>query len=357
MKKINFTLAGKRVVEKWKYWISVPLAILLIALIAFGIYAGVYKDAAQGVNVGIDFTGGNIITVETKFDRDNSINDTINFNQTMDVIEDVLAEKNAHISYDQMGGSDKLSVIVRFNLLSKDNVENETLNNEIVASLQEKLVESIVDGNDIRLEYIGPSASSELILTAFLSVLISTLLILVYIVIRFRNVFTGLAAIIALLHDVIIVFALTVLFHIQINSSFIAAIITIIAYSINNTIVLFDRVRENYKSIQVGESVNNNMVVNKSIAQTLSRSILTTITTMASIVILAIIGVSSIREFALPVLFGLIAGTFSSIFIAPSLYCLMKNASDASSKRNIGKPRKVKKAKVKKEIKDTAVVW
>ena len=106
----------------------------------------------------------------------------------------------------------------------------------------------------------------------------------------------------------------------------------------------------------VGESVNNNMVVNKSIAQTLSRSILTTITTMAAIVILAIIGVSSIREFALPVLFGLIAGTFSSVFLAPSLYCLMKNASDLSSVKNINKVRKPKKEKDKKEVKDTAVV-
>ena len=119
---------------------------------------------------------------------------------------------------------------------------------------------------------------------------------------------------------------------------------------------MFDRVRENYKSLPVGESVNNNMVVNKSIAQTLSRSILTTITTMAAIVILAIIGVSSIREFALPVLFGLIAGTFSSVFLAPSLYCLMKNASDLSSVKNINKVRKPKKEKDKKEVKDTAVV-
>ena len=98
------------------------------------------------------------------------------------------------------------------------------------------------------------------------------------------------------------------------------------------------------------------MVVNKSIAQTLSRSILTTITTMAAIVILAIIGVSSIREFALPVLFGLLAGTFSSIFIAPSLYCWMKNASDASSVKNKNKIAKPKKVKEKKEVKDTAVV-
>lgn len=352
MKKINLTLAGKKVVEKWQYWIAVPLAVILIALIAFGIYAGVYKNASQGINVGIDFTGGNIVTIQTK----HASNDTANYNKVLDVVEGVLAEKGAKISYSQSGGDTNLSVIVRFNLLSKDNEANTNLNNEIMANLQSKLASDINADTDITLEYIGPSASSELILTAFLSVLISTLLILIYIVIRFRNVFTGLSAIIALVHDVIIVFAMTVIFHIQINSSFIAAIITIIAYSINNTIVLFDRVRENYKSVPVGEATNNNMIVNKSIAQTLSRSILTTITTMAAIVVLAIIGVSSIREFALPVLFGLLAGTFSSVFLAPSLYCLMKNASDNQSKKNINKVRKPKKEKPKKEIKDTAVV-
>ena len=355
MKKINLTLAGKKVVEKWKYWIAVPIAILLIAIIAFGIFAGVYKDAAQGVNVGIDFTGGNIVTIQTKYARGS--NDKANYDKTMKVVEEVLAEKKANVSYDQMGGDSNLSVIVRFNLLSKDNDTNSKLNNEIVASLQTKLADSIANpSTDVVIEYIGPSASSELILTAFLSVLLSTILILIYIIFRFRNIFTGLSAIIALLHDVLMVFCLSVIFHIQINSSFIAAIITIIAYSINNTIVLFDRVRENYKQLPLGETANNNMIVNKSIAQTLSRSILTTITTMVAIVILAIIGVSSIREFALPVLFGLIAGAFSSVFLAPSLYCLMKNANDNQAKKNINKPRKEKKVKESKEIKDTAVV-
>jgi len=269
-------------------------------------------------------------------------------------VEEVLAEKNAKISYDQMAGSSTIDVVVRFNSLSKDAEVNNELTDEIVATLNERLDENNI--NKITIERNGPSVQKELIITAFLSVLISTLLILGYIIIRFRNIFTGLSAVIALIHDVIIVFALTVLFHIQINSSFIAAIITIIAYSINNTIVLFDRVRENQNALPVGETVNNNMIVNKSIAQTLSRSILTTITTMAAIVILAIIGVSSIREFALPVLFGLIAGTFSSVFLAPSLYCLMKNASDNYDKRNINKVKKPKKEKEKKEVKDTAVV-
>lgn len=344
MKSINISLAGKKVVEKWRYWVSLPFVIILAACIAFGIYAGIAKDASRGINLGIDFTGGNIVTVQTKYDA----NDNEGYKATMDIIKEVLNEKNAVISYDQKGGggSEKLSVIVRFGLLAKDNQANTEANDAIVKELQTRLSDKVATpATDVSLEYIGPSASKELIWTAVLSVLISSLLILLYIVIRFRNIFTGLSAIIALLHDVIIVFAMTIICHIQINSSFIAAIITIISYSINNTIVLFDRVRENMKNVKTGEAVNNNMIVNKSIAQTLSRSILTTITTMASIVVLAIIGVSSIREFALPVIFGLLAGTFSSVFLAPSLFCLMKNASDKADRNRAVKPKKVKKNK------------
>ena len=222
MKKINFTLAGKKVVEKWKYWIAVPLAIFLIALIAFGIYAGVNKDAALGVNIGIDFAGGNIITIQTKYDA-NASDANAKYNETLNVVKDVLAEKNAKISYDQMAGDTTLDVVVRFNSLSKDAEVNNQITDEIIQTLNAKLSSDIV--NNITIERNGPSVQKELILTAFLSVLISTMLILVYIVIRFRNVFTGLSAVVALIHDVLIVFALTIIFHIQINSSFIAAII------------------------------------------------------------------------------------------------------------------------------------
>ncbi|MDE6565518.1 MAG: hypothetical protein K2L47_00455, partial [Clostridia bacterium] len=183
MKKINFTLAGKKVVEKWKYWISVPLAIFLIALIAFGIYAGVNKDVALGVNIGIDFAGGNIITIQTKYDANGS-DVNANYNNTLDVVKEVLAEKNAQISYDQMAGDTTLDVVVRFNSLSKDAEVNNQLTDEIIATLNGKLSSDIV--SNITIERNGPSVQKELILTAFLSVLISTLLILLYIVIRFR---------------------------------------------------------------------------------------------------------------------------------------------------------------------------
>lgn len=325
-------LAGKKVVEKWKIWFAVPIAIILIACIAFGIYAGVYKDAGQGINVGIDFTGGAMVTVELGEDANS------NFNNYVSRIEKVLKNNGANVSYSQLTGSGaNTSVVVRYGLMTTE--QNEKIEQELrteFAQEAEGKTDSIV-----KIKTIGATASKDLIVTAVLSVVISTLLILIYIVIRFKNIYTGLSAVIALLHDVLMVIALTVICHIQINSSFIAAIITVIAYSINNTIVIFDRVRDNYKNRDNTIAVNNNMLVNKSVAQTLTRSINTTVTTLFAIIILAIIGVPSIREFALPVIFGLIAGTFSSIFVAPSLFCLMRNNADKKKK----KPKTSAKAK------------
>lgn len=353
MKKVKLSLAGTKVVEKWKIWISIPIAVIIIALIAFSVFAGINKDAGKGINLGIDFTGGNIVTIQFK---DNLTDQT--YKENLKIATNVLKENGAELNYAQQGGDKDL--IVRFGLLSKDNAENEKLNNDIVADMEKAFEGKLASGeNSVRLEYNGPSARNDLILTALLSVLVSTILILIYVIIRFRNVFTGLSAVIALIHDVLMVFALTTIFHIQINSSFVAAIITILAYSINNTIVLFDRVRLNYKNTPAGAEFSRNYhngIVNKSIAQTLSRSILTTVTTMAAIVILAIIGVPSIREFALPVIFGLIAGAFSSIFLAPSLYCLMKNASgdkDGYKKKKEKAPKRKRERKVNEPISDT----
>lgn len=334
---------GKRIVEKYKIWILVPIVIIVLACAAFGIYAGVYKDAGQGVNVGIDFTGGAMITVVLGDEATN------NFDQHVKTISDVVSKHGAQVSYTQLSGEGaEASVIVRYGL--KSNEVDQAIKTELMGIYDKDGAEESI----VNVKAIGATASSNLVLTAVLSVLLSTLLILIYIVIRFKNVYTGLAAVIALLHDVIIVVALTVICHIQINSSFIAAIITIIAYSINNTIVLFDRVRDNQRHWDTVKAINHNEITNKSIAQTVTRSINTTITTLFAIVILAIIGVSSIKEFALPVIFGLICGTYSSIFLAPSLYCLMRNSADKRTKRNKLNQPIEKKEKSKKTSKAEA---
>lgn len=334
-------LAGKKIVEKRLIWFLIPVAIVLIACIFFGIYAGVNKSASEGFNVGIDFTGGSMVTVDLGQD---SID---NFDEHVKKIEAVLAKYNVKIGAKQTSGTgSEASVVIRYSLASNDADKNIEINNNIEKDLVETYSDVAGDRTIVRIKTIGATASNDLILTALLSVLISTLLILLYIVIRFRNIFTGIAAVSALLHDVVMVICFTLIFRIQINSSFIAAIITVIAYSINNTIVIFDRIRGNKIEIDDKMPLNTrlktiNKCVNKSIAQTITRSINTTITTLFAIVILAIIGVPSIKEFALPVIFGLLAGTFSSVFFATSLFSTMKGAYE----KNKFKPKKVKKVK------------
>ncbi|MCH5157675.1 MAG: protein translocase subunit SecF [Clostridiales bacterium] len=170
---------------------------------------------------------------------------------------------------------------------------------------------------------VGATVSTELIFNAVLAVALALVFMLCYIGLRFQ-LSSGLACIIALFHDIIIMFSFMAICRIEINNTFIAALITILGYSINNSIIVFDRVRENKKSI-----FNQNMsaadIANKSVKETLMRSINTTITTLIMIVMVAILGVSDIQIFALPIIMGLISGTFSSICIAPSLWALFQN--------------------------------
>ena len=176
----------------------------------------------------------------------------------------------------------------------------------------------------IQVENIDPTVGKELSTQAFTATLIAAILMLLYITIRFEFK-TGVSAIICLLHDVLIMMAFYAVFQIPIDTNFIAAVLTIIGYSINNTIVVFDRIRENYakaRRLPFAETVN------KSIFQTLGRSICTTVTTLLPIVMLCILGVTSIRQFTLTLIIGLLAGTYSSVFLAGSVWAWLKGIQD-----------------------------
>jgi preprotein translocase subunit SecF len=177
---------------------------------------------------------------------------------------------------------------------------------------------------------VGGAVSAELVLSAFYSVALAAVLMLIYLAFRFE-LLMGAAAVLALLHDVFIMVAFVAIFRYQINSSFIAAMITIIGYSINSTIVIFDRVRENSKRLSLKEA-SYSEIGNKSIKETLMRSINTSITTLFTIFILFILGVSSIKEFAFPIIIGLIAGGYSSVFLAVPIWVMLKNFADKQKK-------------------------
>lgn len=204
-----------------------------------------------------------------------------------------------------------------------------------------------VTGGDL----VGATVSTELLFNAILAVSLALIFMLCYIGLRFQ-LSSGIACIIALLHDVLIMFAVMAIFNIEINSTFIAALITILGYSINNSIILFDRVRENMRTVYA-KSMSPEDIANKSIKETLIRSINTTITTLIMILMVAIIGVSEIKIFAFPIIFGLLAGTFSSIFIAPSLWALFQRVG--KNKQNFRIEPKNKNKKTEKNSKPTEI--
>lgn len=192
---------------------------------------------------------------------------------------------------------------------------------------------------------VGATVSTELLFTAILAVSLALIFMLCYIGLRFQ-LSSGLACIIALFHDLIIMFAAMAIFHVEINSTFIAALITILGYSINNSIIIFDRVRENMRSVSA-KSMTPESVANKSIKDTLLRSINTTITTLIMILMVAIIGVSDIRIFAFPIIIGLLAGTYSSVCIAPSLWALFQRVGKNRASFNLPPVDKKRKQKNK----------
>jgi len=167
------------------------------------------------------------------------------------------------------------------------------------------------------VESVGPTVGKDLTLNAFKSIIIAWIFMLIYIWLRFE-LKSGVIAVIALIHDVLVMIALAALMRTQINSPFVAAVLTIIGYSINNTIVIFDRIRENSK--QFRRKLSRAEITNTSISQTLARSINTSLTTLLTVLALYIFGVESIKEFTLPIIVGLLGGTYSSIFIAGPLW-------------------------------------
>ena len=193
---------------------------------------------------------------------------------------------------------------------------------EVNAALMENFG---VDESTVTSQSISSTISGEMLSDAIIAVIVSSICMLIYIWFRFNDIRFGASAIIALLHDVLVVLAVYALLRISVGNTFIACMLTIIGYSINDTIVIFDRIRENLGKVvekQTPEMLAD--IANKSLTQTLSRSINTSITTFIMVFMLFLLGVSSIREFALPLMAGLICGAYSSICIATELWYVMK---------------------------------
>lgn len=320
LKKFNYTGKTLHVTEKYKIWFTLPAVMLGIGIICFIIFAIIGGSFSSGFNLGIDFTGGTILSVELGQMAEGEL-----YKTNAAKIEEVVSSKGMNIGYTQVSGTGLQAAIV---LKYQGNVSEEEMkgiNTEISNEIK-ALYPEISEANEtfVSMEYIGATASKDLIGKAFLSIFITGIAMLLYIILRFE-IYSGLTAVIALMHDVLIIIAFVIVTRIQLNSNFIAVIITIISYSINNTIVIFDRVRENLVITPVSNRISYSDIVNKSITETIGRSVNTTITTMLTITVLAVMSVPVIREFSLMIIVGLVAGTFSSLCIAPTIYSLVRD--------------------------------
>ena len=200
-------------------------------------------------------------------------------------------------------------------------IKTKTLSVEERQNLDQAMVDNFgVEAEKITAESISGAISKEMKQDAFIAVIIATICMLLYIWFRFKDIKFAGSAVLALLHDVLVVLTFYSLLKWSVGSTFIACMLTIVGYSINATIVIFDRIRENLK---VNSKMELSEIVNLSITQTFTRSINTSLTTFVMVFVLFILGVSSIREFALPLMVGIVCGTYSSVCITGSLWYVM----------------------------------
>lgn len=281
--------------------ISAGIMVLALLLSLFG----------MGINVGIDFSGGM------------SMQYTMGEAVTQSDIEGVLNGIGLKDYAVSVQGTGKDSINIRIKAIAEDGVQG--VQASITEALQAKYPNAAIYGD---VNYVGPVAGATLLRNAFLSVLIAALCMLIYIAIRF-DFNSGAAAVLGLVHDVLIMLSFMVILRsfVQMNSSFIAAMLTIVGYSINNTIIIFDRIRENARKMP--SSTPRVDVVNRSIKECLGRTINTTLTTLVTIVCLYIFGVSSIREFALPIIVGIISGVYSANMINGYVWAFLEEKKRA----------------------------
>lgn len=324
------------VIKLSKFTAFVPfilIAVALVVIVALGVTGGSYTDA---IGIGIDFEGGTLLTVTIGDEAINNYDE--NLAKIKEAVESVEVDgEHVVVSYAQRqeaSNIDRAAIVVRYKNVHETDEKINEMNDKIRDAVDAVYPEL---PNNVGYESIGATAAQDLLSKAGIALAVSVVIILVYIIIRF-TLMSGFAAIIALLHDVIIMFALTVICRVQINSSYVAAMITIIAYSINNTIIIFDRCREHIKPLKGQKNIDYKGIADQSVRDTMTRSIYTTFTTMVTVIFLAILGSDTIREFCVPIILGLVAGLFSSVFLAPPLWAAMSASFDITkqkySKRN-----------------------
>ena len=282
--------------------VVISIVLIVIGPVTMGIQSATGNGA---LNYSLEFKGGTSTNVT--FNEDMSIVDIDS--KVKPVVQEVTGD--ADIQTQKVTGTNQVIIKTR------------TLDLDERNSLNDKLAENFdVDTTLISSENISATIGSEMRKDAVMAVIIATICMLLYIWFRFKDIRFAASAVLALVHDVLVVLMFYAVSRISIGNTFIACMLTIVGYSINATIVIFDRIRENLKAMGKKDSVYD--VVNASITQTLTRSIYTSFTTFVMVAVLFILGVPSIREFALPLMVGVVCGAYSSVCITGALWYTMK---------------------------------
>ena len=292
-------------IRKKAVFFTISGIIIAAGLISMGVHSA---TEGKALNYGLDFMGGTSTTAD--FGKDMTIEDIEN--DIVPYVEKVTGDSDVQAT--KVEGTTQVTIKTR------------TLSLDERQELEDTLAENCdVDASTITSQSISSTISGEMRSDALKAVIVSCIFMLLYIWFRFKDIRFAASAILALVHDVLVVITVYALVRISVGSTFIACVLTIVGYSINDTIVIFDRIRENL-ALKTGKQTAEELreVANKSLTQTLSRSINTSITTFIMVVMLYILGVASIRDFSLPLMAGLVCGAYSSICIATELWYVMK---------------------------------
>ena len=283
--KPKFDVVGHR-----RWWFTISGLAVILSLISM---------LWHGFNLGIDFTGGTML--DLKFDK------AVTVSQVRDVLKDYQLEGSVIQLSGESEGEAAKGVFIRSHVLEESEQRN------VLAGLGSKLGHFDL----LRIEKVGATVGAELTMNAIWSLVLSWVLIIAYISYRFEFRF-AISGILALVHNVIVVLGIFSILQREIDASFIAALLTVLGYSIHDTIVIFDRIRENLKSYRKGQSLAE--LVNKSIWQTMTRSIYTVLTVVFSVLALFLFGGDTTKDFSLALLVGFIVGAYSSIFNAAQFW-------------------------------------
>nr|WP_301010495.1 protein translocase subunit SecF [Anaerotignum lactatifermentans] len=289
-----------KIVENRKKFFAASLIVIIIGFAAMIFNAQAGRGAFQ---YDVEFTGG------TSFDLD--LGQEYEQEDLQKIITDVTGQDSPQIQ--QVIGTNEVTVKIQ----SIDSATRETLTNAILEAYPNAVMGEVND--------VSGTVSHEMQTAAIKATLIAAVAMLLYISLRFHDFRAGGSAIIALLHDVLIVLTAYAVFRIPVNNTFIVVLLTILGYSINATIVIFDRIRENKSAFHANQTAEK---INKSISQTLARSINTSLTTFFTVGAIYVLGVPALKEFALPMMIGILAGAYSSVCISGSIWYVLLPKSE-----------------------------